>query len=111
MVRQRRARSWILHIKNEEGILIEEPKEIENRLVNHFMASYEDTDLHSVDYILNELQTINIPKLSHQQCIDLDRPITTLEIEDTVFQLGPHKAPGPDGNLHSSIKSIGILLK
>ena len=66
MVRQRRARSQILHIKNEEGILIEKPKEIENRLVNHFMASYEDTDIYSVDYILNELQTINIPKFSHQ---------------------------------------------
>ena len=64
MVRQKRARSRILHIKNEGGILIEEPKEIENKFVNHFLASYEDKDLHSVDYILNELKlsiSLNFP--------------------------------------------------
>ena len=38
-----------------------------------------------------------MPKLSHNQCLELKRPITNLEIEDTVFQLGPQKAPGPDG--------------
>lgn len=72
MIRQRRARSQILHIKYEEGILIDEPNEIENTLVNHFMESYEDSGIHSVDSILNILQTINIPKLYHQQCNDLD---------------------------------------
>lgn len=66
MIRQRRARYQILHIKYEEGILIDEPNEIENTLVNHFMESYEDSGIHSVDSILNILQTINIPKLYHQ---------------------------------------------
>nr|POE48221.1 putative glycosyltransferase [Quercus suber] len=88
VVRQRRARSRISHIKDEEGLLLEDPMEIENRLANHFMSSYEDIALLSVDSILSELQTIDIPKLSHQQCLEMNRLVTNLEIEDTIFQLG-----------------------
>ena len=97
IVRQRRARSRILHIKDEEGLLLEDPMEIENRLANHFKSSYEDIALLSADSILSELQTIDIPKLTHQQCLEMNRLVTNLEIEDTIFQLGPHKAYGPDG--------------
>ena len=97
LVRQRRARSKILHIKDEEGLLLEDPLENENRLVTHFKSPYEDTALLSVDSILSELQSFDIPKLSHQQCLDMSRPVTSWEIEDTIFQLGPHKASGPDG--------------
>ena len=86
-----------MHIRNEEGTLLEDSMEVENRLVNHFKASCEDTDQISVDFILNEFQKVDIPKLTHNQCLELNRPITNLEIEDTIFQLGPHKAPGPDG--------------
>ena len=55
VVRQRRARSRILHIKDEEGLLFEDPMEIENRVANHFKSSYEDIALLSVDSILSEL--------------------------------------------------------
>ena len=55
IVRQRRARSRILHIKDEEGLLLEDPMEIENRLANHFKSSYDDIALLSVDSILSEL--------------------------------------------------------
>ena len=62
-----------------------------------FKSSYEDTTLLSVDSILSELQSYDIPKLSHQQCLDMSRPVTSWEIRDSIFQLGPHKTPGPDG--------------
>ena len=65
VVRQRRARSRILHIKDEEGLLFEDPMEIENRVANHFKSSYEDIAFLSGDSILSELQTIDIPKLTH----------------------------------------------
>ena len=55
MVRQRRIRRRIIHIKNEDGVLLEDPMEVENRLVNHFKASFVDTDPMDVGFILNEL--------------------------------------------------------
>ena len=44
VVRQRKARSRIVHIRNEDGTLLEDPMEVENRLVNHFKASFEEID-------------------------------------------------------------------
>ena len=111
MVRQRKARSRIVHIRNEDGTLLEDPMEVENRLVNHFKASFEEIDQIDVGFILNELQNVDIPKLSHNQCLDLNMPITDLEIEDIVFQLGPHKAPPLMYSLLSFINCIGRLLK
>ena len=55
VVRQRRIRRRIIHIKNEDGVLLEDPMEVENRLVNHFKASFVDTDPMDVGFILNEL--------------------------------------------------------
>ena len=89
MVRQRRIKSRIIHKKNEDGVLLEDPMEVENRLVNHFKSSFVDTNPMDVGFILNELQKVDLHKLSHNQCLELNRPITNLEIEDTVFQLGP----------------------
>ena len=66
----------------------------------------------SVDSILSELQSFDIPKLSHQQCLDMSRPVTSWEIEDTIFQLGLHKASGPDGiPAFFFVNSIGRLSK
>lgn len=71
VVRQKRAMSRIVHIKNEDGILMEDPMEVESKLVNHFKASFEDTDQIDVGFILNELQKVEMPKISHNQSLDL----------------------------------------
>lgn len=97
VVKQRRARSRILHIKMSDGTNTEDPVEIENILVNHFKSSYQDSTTVGFDSILASLSTLPIPQLSTQQCSLLNRPITNEEIKNTLFQLGPHKAPGPDG--------------
>lgn len=55
VVKQRRAKSRILHIKDGEGNLTDKTDEIENILVNHFKFSYEDPNSNSVDSILHEL--------------------------------------------------------
>ena len=50
-----------------------------------------------MEELVDELQGLPIPTLSAQDCSLLNKPISSVEIEDIVFQLGPHKAPGPDG--------------
>ena len=52
MVKQRRARSKILHIKDGEMNLIDNPNEIDDVLENHFKSSYEDPNPPSVNSIL-----------------------------------------------------------
>ena len=52
-----------------------------------------------MDDILEELQNLNIPTLTDEQNLSLNKPISDFEIECAVFQIGAHRAPSPDGIL------------
>lgn len=97
VVRQRRARNKILQLQKSDGFLTEDQREIEDILARHFRQSYEGFVPFEVEHILEEISTLPIPKLSSQQLYLLNCPVTNKEIEATVFLLGLHKAPGPDG--------------
>lgn len=54
-MKQRRAKSSILQLKDRNENLTDKPEEIEGILVEHFKSSYEDQNALSVDDILQEL--------------------------------------------------------
>ena len=97
VVGQRRARNRIIQIKNDLGCFTENPNEIEAIFTNHFKSCFQNSIKLSFDSIVQELQSLPIPSLSPQQLASLNKPITASEIEEYVFQIGAHKAPGPDG--------------
>ena len=43
------------------------------------------------------LRKVNFPKLNEEEIENLNRPITTLEIETVIRNLPANKSPGPDG--------------
>ena len=43
------------------------------------------------------LEKYNFPKLSQEEIEDLNRPITSMEIETVIRNLPANKTPGPDG--------------
>ena len=97
LVKQRRARSKILHLKLENGEFTEDSEVIENTLVTHFKEQFTDLESRSLHEISKELQSLPIPQIDHHQQQLLDMPVTNEEIERAIFQMGPHKAPGPNG--------------
>ena len=97
IVNQRRARNRITLLKREDGSNTNNIEEIENLLVKHFKDRFYEPNSYSFDSILENLSTIRFPKLSQQQVLQLDSPISNDEIEMVVFQLGAHKALGPVG--------------
>lgn len=99
IVKQRRARNRILHLKCENGNLTDNIDEIGRILVDHFRHRFTETNPSTTQSILKELRSLPIPKLNQNQQLQLDSPFTDAEIELAVFQLGSHKSPGPDGIL------------
>ena len=98
VVRQKRARNRIMQIKNDLGCFTENPNEIEAIFTNHFRSYFQNSIQSSFDSIVQELQSLPIPSLlSPLQLASLNKPITTLDIEEFVFQIGAYKAPGSDG--------------
>ena len=96
IVRQRRARNRILQIKTMERNISEDSSIIKNTICSHFDLNFSNPMERDHSSIFEELLSLSIPKLSSQQLDYLNKPITNDEIECTVFQLGPHKALGPD---------------
>ena len=43
------------------------------------------------------LDKCNFPKLIQEEIEDLNRPVTSTEIETVIRNLPPNKSPGPDG--------------
>ena len=96
IVRQRRARNRILQIKTMERNISEDSSIIKNTICSHFDLNFSNPMERDHSSTFEELLSLPIPKLSSQQLDYLNKPITNDEIECTVFQLGPHKALGPD---------------
>ena len=53
------------------------------------MENFEETD--------KLLEQYNFPKLNQEEIENLNRPITSMEIETVVRNLPTNKSPGPDG--------------
>jgi len=64
VVKQRRARNKILHLKKIDWNNTKDLVEIENILVNHFKLSYEESTIAGFDCILEHLRFLPIPQLS-----------------------------------------------
>lgn len=95
-MKQRRARSKILHLKTDEGTITEDSEVIESTIVNHFKNQFSEIGTSSFHSLTKELKTLPIPKIDQHQQATLDMLVTDDKIERAVFQLGPHKAPRPD---------------
>lgn len=65
VVKQRRARSRIIHLNRSDGTTTEDPVEIENILVNHFKNSYQDSTTVGFDRILASLSTFTHSTTTH----------------------------------------------
>ena len=97
VVRKRRSRNRILQIKDEHEHYIDVHEEIEQILIDSFQRNFSCNSILTMESIIQEIRGLSIPSLTDQQVLLLNKGISIFEIEEAVFQIGPHKAPGPDG--------------
>ncbi|KAI0493880.1 hypothetical protein KFK09_024006 [Dendrobium nobile] len=100
----RRNANWISQIKNPDGLLTEDPREVEEGFFRFFQDKWKDR------YCSLE----NWPKpwmvLEEDDKILFKKELSEIEVKESVMRLGNNKAPGCDGLTHSFFKSFWEII-
>lgn len=88
-----RSRNSLVGIKDNKGSWLDDMKQIENHVVEHFSRLFSDT----VNECDNEsIRKLFPPVISVNENSNLTCHVSNKEIINSMNQLGSHKAPGPD---------------
>lgn len=95
VTKARRVRNTTNSIQDDQGVIRKGHKEVSNVSTTYFQKLYdsEETDME----LYTKVFSIFTQKITQEMNDDLTRPITEEEIQSSMFNMGPHHAPGPDG--------------
>lgn len=93
MTVQRRVRNRISMLRTDDNTWSREPSTIKQHIRDFYQSLYTAVGEGNYQPILDQCITLVNDEMNES----LIKPISEEEVRDTVFQLGPTKAPGPNG--------------
>ena len=92
-------------MRNKRGEITTDTTEI-NRIVRNYYEQLYAKKFENLSEIDTFLEKCNIPKLHQEETENLNRLITTSEIEAVIKKLLAHKSSGPDGSTGKFYKTF-----
>ena len=92
---EKREKDQINKIRNENGEITTENPEIQ-RIIRDYYQQLHANKTDNLEEMDEFLEKYNLSKLNQEERENLNRPITSMEIETGIKNL-PNKSPGPDG--------------
>ena len=83
-------------MKYENGEITTDNTEIKRIIRDYYQQLYANK-MDNVEEMDTFLEKYNFPKLNQEEIENLNRPITSMEIETVIRNLPANKSPGPDG--------------
>ena len=96
LIKKKREKTQINRIRNEKGEVTTDTPEIPRITRDYYkkLYAYKMDNLEEMDKFLEKH---NIPRLNQEKIENINRPITSTEIETVMKNLPTNKSPGPDG--------------
>jgi hypothetical protein len=89
----RARKTKIAKLRDDNGVVQTTPTEMQRMAVSYFKSMYTRDPSINDEVITSLIQEQVTPEMNTQLCMDFSDE----EISDALFQIGPIKAPGPDG--------------
>ena len=95
-IKKQREKNHINKIRNVNGEITTDNTEIQRIIRDYYQQLYANK-MDNLEEMDKFLEKYNFPKLNQEEVENLNRPITSTEIETVIRNLPANKSPGPDG--------------
>ena len=96
LIKKEKEKNQISKIRNENGEITTDNTEIQ-RIIRDYYQQLYDNKMDNLEEMDKFLEKYNFPKLNQEEIENLNRLITSMEIETVIRNLPANKSPGPDG--------------
>ena len=96
LIKKEREKNQISKIRNENGEITTDNTEIQRIIRDYYQQLYANK-MDNLEEMDKFLEKCNFPKLNQEEVENLNRPITSTEIETVIRNLLANKSPGPGG--------------
>ena len=91
-IKKKREKTQINKIRNEKGEVTIDTTEIQRIIRDYYRQSYANT-IDNMEEMDKFLQRCNLPRLNQEEIENMNRPITSTEIETIIKNLPANESP------------------
>ena len=96
LIKKQREKNQNNKIRNENGGITAENTQIQ-RIIRDYYQQLYPTKMDNLEEMDKFFEKYNFPKLNQEEIENLNRPITSTEIETIIRNIPTNKSPRPDG--------------
>ena len=96
LIKKKREKTQINRIRNEKGEITTDTEEIQRMMRDYYKQLYANK-MDNLEEMDKFLEKHNHPRLNQEETENMNRPITSTEIETVIKNLPRNKSSGPDG--------------
>ena len=95
LIKKKRERAQINKIRNEKGEVATDTTETQRIIRDYYKQLYANK-MNNLQEMDKFLERYNLPRLNQEETENMNRPITSTEIETVIKKFPMNKSPGPD---------------